>query len=97
MVEMDREIEISKKPGLAAEVINFVKNGTLLKVSGRASSGGEIISDLKAAKRYAWDEVYGDEEFTWVYLRSEKISEIWNVICNDESKYSEVDSKLSGI
>lgn len=94
---MDKKIEVGENTDLVAEVLDFVRSGNLLKKSGRASSGGEIVNDLKAAKRYAWDEVYGDEEFTWADFRSEKMSEIWSIIYNDGSKYSEVDSKLSGI
>lgn len=94
---MDKKIEIGENTDLVAEVLGFVKSGSLLKISGRASSGGAVINDLNAAKKYAWDKVYGEEEFTWADLRSEKMSEIWSIVYNDGSKYSEVDSKLSGI
>lgn len=94
---MDKKIEIGENTGLVAEVLDFVNSGTLLKVPGRACPSDEVINNLEVAKKFAWDEFYGSDEFTWADLRSDKMSEIWSVIYDDESKYASVDSKLSGV
>lgn len=94
---MDKQIEIGENTDLVTEVLDFVDSGMLLKPSGQFASESEVITDLEVAKKYAWDEVYGEEEFTWADLRSEKMSEVWEVIYSDDEKYSKVDSKLSGI
>lgn len=97
MVEMDKKIEVGENAGLVAEVLDFVSGGNLLKVSGRAYPSGEVINNIEVAKKFAWDEVYGSDEYTWADLRSDKMSEIWSVIYDGESKYADVDNKLSGV
>jgi NTP pyrophosphatase (non-canonical NTP hydrolase) len=94
---MDKQIEVGENSNFVTEILDFVDRGVLLKPSGQIASESEAILDLEMAKKFAWEEVYGEDEFTWADLRSEKMSEIWELIYDNEEKYSEVDSRLSNI
>lgn len=94
---MDKQIEIGENTDLVIEILDFIANNMLLKSSGQLDLGNVVIRDLDVAKKFAWDEVYGEEEYTWADLCSEKISEIWEVIYKDHDKYFEIGNKLPDI
>ncbi|MGR5116575.1 hypothetical protein [Photobacterium damselae] len=91
---MVKEIEIGKNTYLITEVLDFLSSGKLLKPSDYTEKQDSIIYDLEIAKKFAWEEFYGEDELTWADLRAEKMSEIWDIIYeNDE--YSEIERKLT--
>ncbi|MEX0166795.1 hypothetical protein MRBLPD1_005356 [Pseudomonas brassicacearum] len=92
---MVREVELGENSNLVNEVIGFVKNRLLLRSVNQVVLGNAEISDLATAKKYAWGQVYGEEFFTWADLRSEKMSEVWDVVYGGGEKYTEMDIKLS--
>ncbi|MGO4320853.1 hypothetical protein [Pseudomonas sp. KB_12] len=92
---MGREVELGENSNLVNEVIGFVKNRLLLRSVNQVVLGNAEISDLATAKKYAWGQVYGEEFFTWADLRSEKMSEVWDVVYGGGEKYTEMDIKLS--
>jgi len=94
---MDKQMKIGENSDLVIEILDFIANEQLLKPSGRVTLNNIAIMDLDVAKKFAWDETYGEEEFTWADLRSEKMSEVWSVIYNNYDKYSEIDNKLSSL
>ncbi|OOG85438.1 hypothetical protein B0E42_13835 [Pseudomonas sp. A25(2017)] len=86
---------MGENSNLVNEVIGFVKNRLLLRSVNQVVLGNAEISDLATAKKYAWGQVYGEEFFTWADLRSEKMSEVWDVVYGWGEKYTEMDIKLS--
>lgn len=94
---MVKQIEIGENASLVTEILDLVDSGMLLKSSDQGTELDGTIHDLEVAKKFAWEEVYGDDEFIWADLRSEKMSEVWEIIYEDDGKYSEIDSKLSKI
>lgn len=94
---MVQQIEIGENTNLVAEIIDFVISGNLLGKSAQVSPRGSVVTDLEVAKEFAWEKVYGEDEFTWADIRSDKMSEIWEVIYSDDTKYSAIDDKITGI
>ncbi|CAN7330631.1 hypothetical protein [Pseudomonas brassicacearum] len=92
---MVREVELGENSNLVNEVIGFVNSGLLLRSVNQVVLGDAEIADLATAKKYAWVRVYGEESFTWADLRSEKMSEVWDVVYSGGEKYTEMDIKLS--
>lgn len=77
---MVREVELAENSNLVNEVIGFVNSGLLLSSVKQVVLENAQIADLDAAKKYAWVQVYGEESFTWSDLRSEKMSEVWDMV-----------------
>ena len=94
---MDKKIDIGEYTSLVVEVLEFVNSGKLLKNSNELSFGDDVVTDLSSAKYFAWDKLYGEDEFTWADLRSEKMAEVWDVIYSDEDRYSLIDNNISNI
>lgn len=92
---MVREVELAENSNLVNEVIDFVNSGLLLSSVKQVVLEDAQIADLDTAKKYAWVQVYGEESFTWSDLRSEKMSEVWDMVYEGGEKYSEMDIKLS--
>nr|POA14796.1 hypothetical protein C1892_09095 [Pseudomonas sp. MPBD7-1] len=95
MVEMDKKVDLGENTNLVNEVVDFINSGLLLNPINQVISEENEITDLDVAKRFAWDDVYGEESLTWADLRSEKMSEVWNVVYGGGEKYAEMDIKLS--
>jgi hypothetical protein len=93
---MDRQIDIGKNSHFVIEVLDLIDSKALLHPSNSTLSNGHIIDDLELAKFFAWDKVYGQDEFTWSDIRSEKMSEVWEIVYEDEN-HIHIDRKLSAV
>jgi hypothetical protein len=60
------------------EVVDFARSGPLLRPVGGAS-GVRTITDFEQAKHLCWDEVFGDEEYTWTDLRERQMSKVHGI------------------
>ncbi|WP_199065711.1 hypothetical protein [Chitinimonas sp. BJB300] len=94
---MAKQIDIGENTNLVLDVLNFLTSGNLLNPSGKAYLSNGFIDDLETAKSFAWEKFYGEDDYTWSDLRSEKMSEIWDVIYAEKEKYVEVDNQISSL
>lgn len=93
---MNEDIDIYSNEFLV-EIFDFVSSGQLLKgVSDRSTEDCVIVS-FTLAKEYSWDKTYGEDFLSWADIRSEKMSDIWDVIYNEEKKYSVIVDKLNTV
>ncbi|MFC7393457.1 hypothetical protein [Scopulibacillus cellulosilyticus] len=75
------------------EVIEYIKNGNLLKQSvPHLLKSVEIVDTLDKAKRFAWEEVYGDEELLWTDIRELEMAEVDAVSYEKENFEEEMDN-----
>lgn len=97
MDEMVEQIDVGENSHLVNEILNYVTNGEFFKKSVHMSSEQNIVTEFQTAKELAWYKVYGQDELTWSDLRSEKMSEIWGVIYDNEEKYTNIDINISSL
>ncbi|WP_298772970.1 hypothetical protein [uncultured Shewanella sp.] len=92
---MDKQVDLGKYTDLFNEIIDFLNSGALLKQHEGEVSDQRIIFDIDRAKMMAWESVYGEEELTWSDFRSDKMSEIWDIIYTSSEVFPDVENILA--
>ncbi len=88
-------MNFGKYHNLVEEVIEFSKTFKPIK-SVNVSNFTKIINDQKQAEYLAYEEVYGEDEYTWKDIREIEMSEVWGRFyeLEDNQKPENIDSLL---
>lgn len=80
---------------LVEEVIDFSKMFKP-RTSNDICDFTKIINDKEKAKYHAYEEVFGEEEYTWKDIKQNEMSEVWGEIyeLNDDQKPQDLDVLL---
>ncbi|MBV7319021.1 hypothetical protein [Bacillus halotolerans] len=80
---------------LVEEVIDFSKMFKP-KTSNDICDFTKIINDKEKAKYHAYEEVFGEDEYTWKDIKENEMSEVWGEIyeLNDDQKPQDLDVLL---
>lgn len=92
-MKMNRQIDVGVNTELVQEVLNFINSKSLLIVKEELFLKQGLIESFELAAQFAGKEVYGKDELTWNDIRSEKMSELWEVIYSNEL-YDIVDKQI---
>ncbi|KYD06490.1 hypothetical protein [Bacillus atrophaeus] len=81
---------------LVEEVIDFSKSFKPIK-SDHISNFTKIINDKEKAEYLAYEEVYGEDEYTWRDIREIEMSEVWERFyeLEDDQKPKNIDALLN--
>ncbi|WP_069838565.1 hypothetical protein [Bacillus sp. F56] len=88
-------MNFGKYHNLVEEVIEFSK--TLKPINSvNVSSFTQIINDQEKAEYLAYEEVYGEDEYTWKDIREIEMSEVWERFyeLEDNLKPEDIDALL---
>ncbi|NLS89343.1 hypothetical protein EYI23_15490 [Bacillus subtilis] len=88
-------MNFGKYHNLVEEVIEFSK--TLKPINSvNVSSFTQIINDQEKAEYLAYEEVYGEDEYTWKDIREIEMSEVWERFyeLEDNQKPEDIDALL---
>lgn len=80
---------------LVEEVIDFSKTFKPI-TSNDICYFTKIINDKEKAKYHAYEEVFGEDEYTWKDIKENEMSEVWGEIyeLNDDQKPQDLDVLL---
>ncbi|MEC1752643.1 hypothetical protein [Bacillus mojavensis] len=80
---------------LVEEVIDFSKMFKP-RTSNDICDFTKIINDKEKAKYHAYEEVFGEDEYTWKDIKENEMSEVWGEIyeLNDDQKPQDLDVLL---
>ncbi|MDZ5671411.1 hypothetical protein [Bacillus stercoris] len=88
-------MNFGKYHNLVEEVIEFSK--TLKPINSvNVSSFTQVINDQEKAEYLAYEEVYGEDEYTWKDIREIEMSEVWERFyeLEDNQKPEDIDALL---
>lgn len=88
-------MNFGKYHNLVEEVVEFSKTFKPIK-SVNVSNFTQIINDQEKAEYLAYEEVYGEDEYTWKDIREIEMSEVWERFyeLEDNQKPENIDALL---
>lgn len=88
-------MNFGKYHNLVEEVVEFSKTFKPIN-SVNVSNFTQIINDQEKAEYLAYEEVYGEDEYTWKDIREIEMSEVWERFyeLEDNQKPENIDALL---